>query len=365
MSTILICDNGLPFNINTPYESPLGGSETSLCFMVKGFLEIDNKNKIILLNNTNTKTETDRFIHDAFNTINFYKYLNNVDIVIFNRSILGLNTHDLKNHKRNKKYYLYCADAFDVQLTSDYFNKDLINLFDKIICKSKWQLNTYIQYFNIPINKMIHYGNFLDCIKNINNTKRTKDFIFASVPHKGLEVIPRLVMDLRLRLKNNFTFTIISSFDLYRDNKQQSLYNKYLELLSCMNNVFVEPLCNFNDLNYKFLNHKFVIHPHTYHETFCNIFVQSQLHECIPISVNVGSTSEVIYHNNKYNPIVTNGVNIYKRSTYESFIEKIIEFYNYDRENKLEDFRKECRLYCMKWYYLQTSRWFTKELFSE
>ncbi len=47
---ILLIDNGQEFNINTPYEKPIGGSETSILLLAKGLQDLNNQ--VTLLCNT-------------------------------------------------------------------------------------------------------------------------------------------------------------------------------------------------------------------------------------------------------------------------------------------------------------------------
>ena len=56
---ILICDYGLPFDLNTPYFKPLGGSEISILLLSKGLAELGHS---VVLLNTNNYTEQDKNI---------------------------------------------------------------------------------------------------------------------------------------------------------------------------------------------------------------------------------------------------------------------------------------------------------------
>jgi hypothetical protein len=105
---ILLADNGMNFDFNTPYIEPLGGSETSILLLSKGLEEI--KHNIVLLSNNNlNRLQNGNRILDSINL--FDEYAKIADVIILNRFI-PQNINDLIG---KKKLFYYCHDAYDQQ----------------------------------------------------------------------------------------------------------------------------------------------------------------------------------------------------------------------------------------------------------
>lgn len=103
---ILLADNGMPFDLNTPYVKPLGGSETSILLLAKGLKELGHQ--VVLLGNTQIeKTQDENIILDSIN--NFDPYAEIADKIILNR-FLSQGINDLV---KNKDVYFYTHDAYD------------------------------------------------------------------------------------------------------------------------------------------------------------------------------------------------------------------------------------------------------------
>lgn len=134
----------------------------------------------------------------------FNDEIDKYDVIIFNRAIVPTFEwrndiiyymdwlYNIKNNT-GKRIYLYMHDAYDQPNTYLLSNKDYVNLFDKIICVSNWQRETFNLYFNVDKAKMIVIPNL--CFKKdwiVGFDKRIFDFVFASIPHKGLYVLPEI-----------------------------------------------------------------------------------------------------------------------------------------------------------------------------
>jgi hypothetical protein len=124
---ILIYDDGLPYDLNTPYNNPLGGSETSILLLAKGLSELNHQT--VLLNNINYKDQNNLLLIDNNNLFNEYAELS--DIIIFNRSI----PKEVMNFLDKKLFYL-SHDAYDQSNVQFLLNRNSQKLLTKIITVS-------------------------------------------------------------------------------------------------------------------------------------------------------------------------------------------------------------------------------------
>jgi hypothetical protein len=103
---ILLADAGMPFDFNTPYVKPLGGSETSILLLSKGLKELGHSVVILSSNQIETIQDENRILD---NINNFEPYTEIADVIILNR-FLPNNINDLI---QKKPIYYYTHDAYD------------------------------------------------------------------------------------------------------------------------------------------------------------------------------------------------------------------------------------------------------------
>ena len=102
---LLMIDKGQPFNLTTPYEEPLGGSETSFLLLSQGLAEHDES--VILLTNSQINVPNQSFNRLLHNVNDLSKALPECDIVILNRCLPE------EVFKSDKRIFYYAHDAYD------------------------------------------------------------------------------------------------------------------------------------------------------------------------------------------------------------------------------------------------------------
>ena len=339
---ILLYDNGLPYDSNTPYNESLGGSETSLLLLAKG---LSKNNSVVLLNPlTYKETISNNLIIDNNNL--FLQYAELSDVIILNRSI----PNDINNF--NNIFYL-CHDAWDqsnIRWMMDH-NSAAVKNIKKIICVSNWQKNSFIKYLNVSPDNLIVLGNAIDPDIYLGSTKRNLNkLIFASIPFKGLEILLKLFSSIKFKSKNELLhLDIYSSFELYNRKEEDEQYKEiYLKLLNEKNiNVF-NPV-SMKELSYKLNSSNMYLAPCTYHETFGRVFTESMSSGCIPIAVDNGANKEIIDNDD----FIVNGKNIYNSDVFDMFVDKVCWYL--DNPVKEEERDKMKNKTIEKWDYKKLS----------
>ena len=316
----LFLDRGQEFQIDEYLHRPLGGSETSLLMLAKGIAELDNS--AVILNSSKQNSRSFNLLQDNINLTN--QFLDLADIVICNRFI----DIDLINYcnLNNKQIYYYSHDAYDQEITHWLIDNNLIKKFDKILLVSNWQLETFRKYFNIDNDlikkKFAVIHNPLDLSLFYGYVKRDLNkLIFASIPYKGIEFLDDIINDLILKTKNeNLKLYVYSSMSLYNRKDQDNEYNNIFQKLSHNKNIILNTsLLSPKQLAVELMTSNLYIHPQTYHETFGMVFTQAQAAGCIPLTLNIGASKEVIY--NKEN--ILEYPNIFNTKVYNKFIDLI------------------------------------------
>ena len=295
---ILMIDNGQPFDLETPYREPLGGSETSFILLARGLSELDLKNKVFVSSISNP-------IHvkyvENLEQIPLHQwddYLsNNLDVVIVNRSPFSIPVEILN---LNIPIFVYMHDAYDQEISKWLYSKDFVNRISLIFTVSDWQKETFNKYFNIPYEKMFTIGNSVDSLLYTTHSvkKDNNKFIFASIPYKGItELMDIWTLLLQKSGNPDFHLEIFSSMNLYGDEKGDEQYTEFYRKLKSLSNVRVHNVVSMKDLTYELLTSRIYIHPQTYHETFGMVLVQSILSNTIPVSTSTGAIPELLPNN--------------------------------------------------------------------
>jgi glycosyltransferase involved in cell wall biosynthesis len=345
---VLLIDNGQEFNINTPYEQPLGGSETSILLLAKGLQDLNNQ--VILLCNTQKYFEDTNFVIQSLsNEQVMIDSINQSDVIILNRIEPSYFL------QFNKPIYYYAHDNFDQQQT--HWLSTPLNQTIKILCVSEYQKQTFINYFKVPEKNLFVLGNSIDTnlymgyeLRNLNR------LIFASIPYKGIEVLNTLFNDLCVRTKKDLELHIYSSMELY--NRPNDEYTQIFNELQNTKGIFVHDVVSMGELSRELMKSSMILFPNTYPETFSMLCTEAQASGCIPISTNMGAMNERIKNN--VNGYLTKGINIDNRKVYEEFIEKIIKVLNEDHYKM----RISCEKEGLKYNYIKIARKF-REIIEE
>lgn len=336
MNYILI-NTGLPIISKIYEKQPIGGSELSLLLYGEK-LALENINNNVFIFSFNISNHKDEILPNLnfINLNDISKYISIGDVFIFNRHYYNLELLKYIKLQLNRKTILYCHDAYDQQFIYFLFDKFITNeLFDEIYCVSNWQKETYIQYFNIDKNKIKIMPN-ISFKKEwiLGYDKKIYDFIFASIPYKGLYVLEDIMNEIIYKTKlTDLKFVVMSDYNLYQRNNDQE-YIQYIHKLQYHPNFIIKQLSTPTQLQNILKQSRFYIHPSTYHETFGMVVVQAQANGCIPIAINNGALNEIIIH--KYNGLLTNGKTIYNKDTFNEYIELICSIlFDSELEKKL------------------------------
>lgn len=335
---ILFYDNGRPFNLDTPYETHLGGSETSLILLAKGLSELGHT--VYICNNYATNDSANNKIILRSNLFTM-ETLQECDLIICNRSF----PNGLQNFIGKKRIYYFSHDAYDQHLICDWIYKyDILQILNGFFCVSEWQKNTFFKYFKIPsslFHKFHIIGNPLDLSLYYGYSERNKNkLIYSSIPYKGLEILPALFDDICIQSKkDDLELHVFSSMKLYYndDGKSDEKYDDIFSTLRNMKNVFLHDLVSMKRLAYEFSTSNLYIHPNLYHETFGMVLTQCQAAGCLPITTNKGAVNEVIKNNST--GFIVDYPNIENIDCYKIYINKICELLeSYDAlyKNRLE-----------------------------
>lgn len=351
---ILMIDKGQPFNLDTPYNEPLGGSETSFLLLSQGIAE--NNESVILLTNSQINVPNQSFNRLLHNINNLPQILPECDMVILNRCLPE------EVFMSDKRIFYYTHDAYDQDHILFWLvNDKVVNRIEKILCVSEWQRDTLSKYYGVNKDKFHVIGNSIDPFLFSGYTERKENkLIFASIPYKGIEVLADLYKDIcYVSGRNDLEFHIYSSMSLYGNYQDDRQYEEVFSKLQRTRGCILHNPISMKELSYELLSSNLMIHPQTYHETFGINYVMAQAAGCIPITINDGAVNEVI--DNYKTGFITKGKTIYNKECYNEFIDFVKECLNdspIDIKYNLDKMRMDAQKFAHKWSFLNTAKRF-------
>ena len=141
---IAVIDSGWDYNVNTPYNKPLGGTQSAICYFLFEMKQLGHD--MYLFNNIKEETIIDNITHRPYSMLNIN---DTFDIIIASCIVTDLVTIKMKMNKKDTLYCLWTGHDID-QSASKLLEcnkmKDMVDLF---IFVSNWQQKRYIEKYNI------------------------------------------------------------------------------------------------------------------------------------------------------------------------------------------------------------------------
>jgi hypothetical protein len=165
-----------------------------------------------------------------------------------------------------------------------YLNFDF-SICDLIVSPSNWCREQFIKYHHIPEDKIVTIPTGVSK-KFTYSSRKSKTFIYTSIPYKGLEVLAQIIPHIP-----EATFKIFSAMNLY--DIQDDPYRDLYEYLKSLPNVIYSPAVDQEELIEHLQDAAFFIHPNIWEETFCVSLAEAMKCGCYPIITDIGAIPEV------------------------------------------------------------------------
>lgn len=340
---IAIIDSAYDYNINTPYNKPLGGTQSAICY----FISMMNMrgHMMYLYNNIKNSITIDNvniipydIIHDE-----------NFDIVIVSCNINDLITIKMRFNNSNTLYCLWTGHDIDQPISKLLENNMMKDMVDIYIFVSTWQQKRYIEKYNIKFNKTIVMRNGIgkpfEMYLNLPSNKIKNSMTYCSVPWRGLALLNPIYM--KIKEKHDVSLKIFSGNNIYNEsisnenisNENMSNENIYSETISNekLHSENEKKLEGFDDTNiiYNYgVNQQvlarelyiveYLTYPNIFPETSCITILQAMACGCIVITSDLGALKESMNNMNFYIDINLYNFNVMMQKEYiDKFVDKL------------------------------------------
>lgn len=167
--------------------------------------------------------------------------------------------------------------------------------FHRFVFVSNWQMQGYIDRYNIPPSKCVVLRNFIDPIDDVEKPTDKINLIYHTTPHRGLNILSS-VFDKLCEKYDNIHLDVYSSFALYGwDVRDQDFKNVFdtLERNPRITNHGTQT----NDVIREALQKSHIFaYPTTWKETSCLCLIEAMSAKNICVHSNHGGIFETASH---------------------------------------------------------------------
>jgi glycosyltransferase involved in cell wall biosynthesis len=291
---IAIYNRGIPFNGSTPFQKPLGGSESSIVHMAR---ELARRGHSVTVycslaagggdgatGNDPVYRSYERFFSDFPATP--------WDVLVSFRSfdpfLLG---------RVAPRMVFWCGDAADQPALKHFEHGSLQQHIDLIFCVSNWHRRSFIEAFRLPPEKIIATRNgFCEELVPKTAARDWKRSAYSSTPFRGLDILLEMFPHMRMRVPA-LRLDVFSSMRVYgwsADADRQafgSIYEAAAQPGVTWHGSVAQPLL---------LEHLsrtgLFLYPNTFAETSCMAAIEAQACGAVVVTTARAALSETVEH---------------------------------------------------------------------
>lgn len=186
---------------------------------------------------------------------------------------------------------LWCHDLAGDPEADNAFKNLGHESFHKIVFVSNWQMQSYIEHYNIPWSKCIVLQNAIMPIEEHEKPKDKVNLIYHTTPHRGLNLLVPVVKKLTEKY-DNLHLDVYSSFKIYgwdeRDKQFQPLYDE----IAAMPNATYHGAVSNQEVKEALKKAHIYAYPSTWLETSCISLIEAMSANCVCVHPNFGALPE-------------------------------------------------------------------------
>lgn len=174
---------------------------------------------------------------------------------------------------------------------SDFLKNKGYDKFHKLVFVSNWQMQAYINYYQIPWSKCVVMQNAIDPVRAHEKPTDKIKLIYFSTPHRGLNILTA-VFDEICKKYDNVELDVYSSYKLYgwdsRDKDFEELFNR----LKANPKVHYHGTVSNDEIREALQQAHILAYPSIWLETSCLVLLEAMSAGLICVHPNYGALYE-------------------------------------------------------------------------
>ena len=163
--------------------------------------------------------------------------------------------------------------------------------YEKLVFVSNWQMQGFINYYQIPWSKCIVIQNAINPIPFVEKPKDKIKLIYHTTPHRGLEILAP-VFERLCEKHDNIELDVYSSFKIYGWEQRDEQYAKVFESLKAMPNVNYFGSVDYNVVREALTKAHIFAYPSIWMETSCRALMEAMTSGLLCVHSNYGCLYE-------------------------------------------------------------------------
>lgn len=332
MKILFINASGLQYDVATPDVKPLGGTESSICYLAR---ELASRGHTIFLAGGDHHKNVMNVTHVNFNAINDHNFFNTLDfdvIVVPSKPRLFLHLNKMAPLAKKVLWNHMAPDQPALALLAE---NDVANAIDMIVYVSHSQKELTQKQF-LTNHKAMVIGNgltpsFENLFDNIDDFVQQKQFeaAYTSTPFRGLNMLPYI----QSQLSPAPLLKVYSSMAVYQapDDEFKELYQQFNDSIFSKYEGSLSQAALASAMRAV----SFFPYPCMFLETFCIATLEAMAAGAKIISTDLGALKETTLGYADLITIDTTHIDMY----INSFVEKYAIHIQHYQEDK-QDFLK-------------------------
>jgi glycosyltransferase involved in cell wall biosynthesis len=299
----------LIYDVATPYEKPLGGSESAMCYLsaalakrgneVTLFTRLAKSAKKLGVNCIPTP-EDDDGIFSSF------------DILVVQNSVVK-GSKIKQSISGNTKVVFWAHHASDQPGAQPLADKNIRDSFDSIVLISKWQKDSYLDAFCLDPKKVTILKNAISpAFENLKHKKsKYPTLVYTSTPFRGLSLMPYIFSEVKKQIPN-VKLKVFSSMGVYNNiNPEADLqdYGALYETLRRTPGIKYVGSVSQTQLAKELTDATIFAYPNIFPETSCISVMEAMAAGLHIISSKLGALPETLTNFGKLIPVSGNWQN--------------------------------------------------------
>lgn len=164
--------------------------------------------------------------------------------------------------------------------------------FDWLVFVSNWQMQAYINHYQIPYSKCVVVRNSVIPIPEHEKPKDVIRFAYWSTPHRGLNILVPAFEELCKRTDKNIELDVYSSFKLYGWEERDQQFEELFERCRQHPKINYHGTVSNEELRKGLEQCHILAYPNTWVETSCLTLMEAMSARMLCIHPNLGALYE-------------------------------------------------------------------------
>jgi len=286
------------FDVGSPQEQPLGGSQSALCYLALALAR--RGQKVITLTGTKQPREVNGVRCLSYDDIPAEIFAPEDTITVVNCGPSEIAVQIRAAIPAGRRLVLWTGHAHDQPAVQSLRDSKYMALWDRVVCVSEWQKSTFHKQLGVPLEKLEVARNaiapaferlFCDETDLIRAKTRELRLAYTSTPFRGLEILLACFPAIR-KLHPNCQLDVFSSMLVYGQTGEKDRYQKLYERCRAIDGINYRGSVPQPTLAKELTAVSIFAYPNTFAETSCIAVMEALAAGLLVVTSDLGGLPE-------------------------------------------------------------------------